>query len=136
MCTYHSSMTLGNALDSARHQTCQNWELVILDNGSKDETITVLQEYERIDERIHVIYRDSNVGWRKGISLCLEKASGQYMMFLGADDYLASDETLQEVTDEIRKESSGYCMDRLRICSVGRWDVQDCGAENPPIPHL
>ena len=68
MCTYHSSMTLGNALDSARHQTCQNWELVILDNGSKDETITVLQEYERIDERIHVIYRDSNVGWRKGIS--------------------------------------------------------------------
>ena len=103
MCTYHSSMTLGNALDSARHQTCQNWELVILDNGSKDETITVLQEYERIDERIHVIYRDSNVGWRKGISLCLEKASGQYMMFLGADDYLASDETLQEVTDEIRK---------------------------------
>lgn len=90
-------------MDSARHQTCQNWELVILDNGSKDETITVLQEYERIDERIHVIYRDSNVGWRKGISLCLEKASGQYMMFLGADDYLASDETLQEVTDEIRK---------------------------------
>ena len=102
MCTYHSSMTLGNALDSARHQTCQNWELVILDNGSKDETITVLQEYERIDERIHVIYRDSNVGWRKGISLCLEKASGQYMMFLGADDYLTKPFAIEELLARMR----------------------------------
>lgn len=53
------------------------------------------------DSRIRVIFRQDNVGWRKGISYCLQKAHGIYMMFLGADDYLATVHTLQEVCVEI-----------------------------------
>lgn len=103
MCTYNSAVTLKSAVNSVMNQTYQNWELVILDNGSKDNTIEIIRKYAESDDRIHIICRKLNVGWRKGISLCLPEASGQYMMFLGADDYLASDEVLQEVADEIYK---------------------------------
>lgn len=103
MCTYNSGRTLQKALDSVRDQEFENWELVILDNGSGDDSISILQAYEEMDARIHCIYQKGNVGWRKGIGICLEKTAGRYMMFLGADDYLASEQALWEVAGEIAK---------------------------------
>lgn len=103
MCTYNSEVTLAHAVESVIKQTFENWELLILDNGSKDGTIKMLQEYECQEPRISCIYREDNVGWCKGISICLEQAKGQYMMFLGADDYLAAETTLGEVAEEIEK---------------------------------
>lgn len=103
MCTYNSALTLRYAIESVREQTYTDWELLILDNGSHDETVELLQAYCAADERISCIYRADNVGWCKGISICLKAAGGEYMMFLGADDLLARKETLQEVSNEIDK---------------------------------
>lgn len=103
MCTYNSGRTLKKALDSVTEQEFENWELVILDNGSEDDSISILQTYEEMDARIHCIYQKENVGWRKGIGICLGQTAGRYMMFLGADDYLASERALREVAGEIAK---------------------------------
>lgn len=104
MCTYNSAETLAHAIDSVLMQKCEEWELIILDNGSQDETVSILEHYRLQDERIQCVYREDNVGWCKGISLCLEQASGEYMMFLGADDYLYHESTLLD----IKKEIMGY----------------------------
>lgn len=101
MCTMNSAETLHSAIDSVRNQSYADWELIILDNGSKDRTPEILREYQEQDKRISCSFRDSNIGWPKGISICLAQARGEYMMFLGADDYLAGKETLQEVSGEI-----------------------------------
>lgn len=103
MCTYNSEKTLVKALDSVLQQSFAEWEMIILDNGSTDATIQILQEYEKKDSRISCIYRDNNVGWCKGISICLERAQGKYMMFLGADDYIATERTFADVQGEIEK---------------------------------
>lgn len=84
-----------------RNQSFSDWELIILDNGSSDETVGILTEYQQLDERIVCIYRKDNVGWPRGISICLGQARGEYMMFLGADDLLAERETLWEIDHEI-----------------------------------
>ena len=97
MCTYNSAETLIYAIESVRNQEYQQWELIILDNGSHDSTVQILKNYEEKDRRISCIFREDNVGWCKGISICLKQTRGQYMMFLGADDYLASDHTLTDV---------------------------------------
>lgn len=101
MCTYNSAETLEYAIESVRNQMWQEWELIILDNGSQDATVKILKEYAKKDSRIICTYKNKNIGWCKGISNCLELAKGQYMMFLGADDYLANDYTLYEVKEEI-----------------------------------
>lgn len=103
MCTYNSSETLRYAIDSVRKQTFADWEFLILDNGSDDDSADIVREFEKIDNRIIGIYRQDNVGWPKGISICLEKACGEYMMFLGADDFLADDYVFEEVNSEILK---------------------------------
>lgn len=89
------------AIESVLNQKYSDWELVILDNGSNDSSTEILVDYQKCDSRISCIYRENNVGWPKGISLCLERANGEFMMFLGADDYLANEQTLQEVAGEI-----------------------------------
>lgn len=101
MCTLNSAVTLHYAIDSVRNQSFSEWELIVLDNGSHDGTVEILMKYQREDSRITCLFRENNVGWPKGISICLGQAQGRYMMFLGADDYLAKRETLQEVSDEI-----------------------------------
>lgn len=103
MCTYNSEETLRHAVTSVLNQKCEDWELIILDNGSGEATVELLHDYEKRENRISCIYRKDNVGWCKGISICLEQASGDYMMFLGADDYLAREDTLQEVKEEVIK---------------------------------
>lgn len=117
MCTYNSASTLQNAIESVRGQVYDNWELIILDNGSSDNTVELLHAYMENDDRIRCFFRSDNVGWPKGISLCLEKTCGSYMMFLGADDYLASNQVLSDVAAEIDKHipdivftSSGYAV--------------------------
>lgn len=104
MCTYNSGKTLRYAVESVRRQSCGDWELVILDNGSGDDTVGILKEYQEADSRIRCEFKTKNVGWCRGISLCLPKAMGEYMMFLGADDFLADGEVLADVQREIARE--------------------------------
>lgn len=103
MCTWNSAATLRQAVCSVRNQSFSDWELIILDNGSWDETVEILKEYQQLDERIVCIYRKDNVGWPRGISICLGQVRGEYMMFLGADDLLAEKETLWEIEQEIAR---------------------------------
>lgn len=103
MCTYHSQGTLARAIDSVRSQRYTDWELLVLDNGSKDNTAALLAEYQEADTRIRCIYRNDNIGWCMGIRVCLEQASGAYMMFLGADDFLPDCEVLGTVAGQIEE---------------------------------
>lgn len=103
MCTYNSVITLDKAVESVLNQSFPCWEMLILDNGSTDASVAALKEYEKKDGRIRCLFLKQNVGWCRGISICLKRAQGKYMMFLGADDYLATEHTLQEVAAEIEK---------------------------------
>ena len=86
-----------------KNQKFDGWEMLILDNGSSDATVEKLKQYERLDERIKCIYRKDNIGWCKGISECLKMSVGSYMMFLGADDFMTTEQTLSEVAGEVVK---------------------------------
>ena len=103
MCTYNSAQTVDAAISSVKNQKFDGWEMLILDNGSSDATVEKLKQYERLDERIKCIYRKDNIGWCKGISECLKMSVGSYMMFLGADDFMTTEQTLSEVAGEVIK---------------------------------
>ena len=89
MCTYNSAQTVDAAISSVKNQKFDGWEMLILDNGSSDATVEKLKQYERLDERIKCIYRKVSVG--------------SYMMFLGADDFMTTEQTLSEVAGEVVK---------------------------------
>ena len=74
------------AIESVINQTYQDWELIVINDGSTDETVEVLKPYEG-KERIQVIHQE-NKGLNVTNNIALRAARGEYVMRLDADDYL------------------------------------------------
>ena len=87
MATYNSSEFLQAQLDSLFEQTDQDWELLIRDDSSTDQTPTILASYqERYPSRIHLYRSETNVGARENFSTLLEIADADYIALADADD--------------------------------------------------
>jgi len=76
-----------NALDSIKNQTYPHWELIVVNDGSKDNTPDILNEYAESDERIKVFSKE-NGGYVSAVNYGLDKITGDYFLFLGSDDVL------------------------------------------------
>ena len=63
--TYNRSYYIEDAVNSVVNQTYKNWELVIVDDGSTDNTVEICKKFEASDERIHLIQNEENLGCYK-----------------------------------------------------------------------
>ena len=82
MPTYNRADTIGRAIDSVRRQTFQDWELIIVDDGSTDGTPSVV---EGLDPRIRLI-RQQNAGCYVARNNGLRNSRGKYLTFIDSDD--------------------------------------------------
>ncbi len=83
--TYNSDKHLAECLRSVVNQTYTNWELIIIDGGSTDNTVSIIKEYERYI-KYWVTEQDSGIydAWNKG----LKAMSTHWVCFVGSDDVL------------------------------------------------
>lgn len=84
---YNAAKYLKKCIGSVQAQTYSNWELIIIDDGSTDETLSIVLEYSQKDARICTLSQ-SNHGVGAARNNGLRHASGIYVNFLDADDYL------------------------------------------------
>ncbi len=82
--SYNSAKFIGDAIQSVLNQTYTNWEMVIVDDCSKDETVEIIQQYK--DERIRLIQLQENSGPAIARNTAIEAAQGRYIAFLDSDD--------------------------------------------------
>ena len=95
--TYNDANYIERTLDSVKEQTYKNWELLICDDGSKDNTKEVVEKYIKnnsLEEKIKYYYQD-NADQLNAIINILQYATGQYAYILHSDDLLNDKETLQ-----------------------------------------
>ncbi len=101
--TYNRAHFLDRTITSVINQTYKNWELLIIDDGSTDNTENVVQRYATSDSRVRYIYQEN-----KRVSAArnngLKNANGNYLCFLDSDDEYKSHH-LQTFVDAI---SEGY----------------------------
>ena len=84
---YNCAGTLPEAIDSILDQTCPDWELILCDDGSTDDTYAVAESYRlRYPEKIILVKNDRNMGLNYTLNHCLEHASGQYIARMDGDD--------------------------------------------------
>ncbi|RAR59101.1 glycosyltransferase involved in cell wall biosynthesis [Onishia taeanensis] len=76
---------LPKAIESIKNQTYLNWEAVIVDDGSSDDSVKYLREVERQDSRFRIIATEG-VGRGKALNMAIENARGVYVANLDADD--------------------------------------------------
>jgi len=87
---YNNGRYLREALKSVYDQTYTNWEIIIVDDASTDDSQAIYQEYLK-DSRMHIEYNDSNHGCGYTKRRCAELANGELCGFLDPDDKLTSD---------------------------------------------
>lgn len=91
--SYNREDLISFTLDSVKIQTFPDWECLIIDDGSSDNTITIVKEYIKKDSRFRLFERDNTK--TKGPSSCrnigIENATGDYVIFLDSDDLISSD---------------------------------------------
>ena len=89
MPVFNAEDYLKKSIESILHQTYPAWELILIDNGSEDYSLRICQEYAKKDERILVLHQHQNKGVSAARNLGMEKATGNYITFLDADDWVA-----------------------------------------------
>ena len=85
---YNVEKTLRRCVDSVLAQTFDNYEIILVDDGSPDNSGRICDEYAQRHRNIRVIHKE-NGGLSDARNAGLKKARGEYVMFLDSDDYLA-----------------------------------------------
>lgn len=91
MPAYNAEKTVKNSVLSALNQTYRDFELIIIDDGSKDNTPHILKELAQTDPRIRVLRNDPNIGVSKSRNRGINEASGEWIAFLDSDDLWRED---------------------------------------------
>lgn len=83
---YNAAAYLVETIESVLSQTYQNWEMLIVNDCSKDNTAAIVQSYATKDKRIKLINLKQNSGAAVARSTAIQNAQGRYIAFLDSDD--------------------------------------------------
>ena len=86
--TYNRAAMLRRSIESALCQDYPMIEVIISDNASTDDTQEVCQEFSKKDDRVKYVTQSSNMGATANFADVLKRASGEYFMWLGDDDWI------------------------------------------------
>ena len=113
---YNVEEYLEECLDSVIEQTLEDIEIICIDDGSTDNSLTILKEYERKDKRIKVLSQN-NQGAGKARNYGLEIAQGEYLAFIDGDDFYDNNFCEQMYNKAISTNSD------VVICSARNYNV-------------
>lgn len=83
---YNNANVIGETVKSILNQTYNNWELLLIDDASLDETLAILKPFTESDSRIKLFQHSQNKGAAEARNLGTKMATGDYIAFLDADD--------------------------------------------------
>ena len=94
---YNCGSTLGEAIDCILNQTYKNWELIMCDDGSSDNTYEIAKGYaDKYPDKIVLIKNGNNLGLNATLNNCLKEARGEFIARMDGDDLCAADRFAKE----------------------------------------
>ncbi|MFQ8052849.1 glycosyltransferase family 2 protein [Escherichia coli] len=85
--TYNSERTIRCTIDSVLSQSYNNIEMIIVDDCSSDNTVSICREYQKKDSRVVLISNEKNYGAGMSRNIAISKAKGRFIAFLDSDDF-------------------------------------------------
>ena len=111
---HNAEKYLEEAVESVRKQTYTDWELILVENGSADQSLELCLVYEKRDPRIRTIC-ESVRGIAAARNCGMQEARGTRLMFLDSDDYLADPKTIERLVCAMDKEDAD-----IVVCNYAR----------------
>ncbi|HEY1030673.1 MAG TPA: glycosyltransferase family 2 protein [Flavipsychrobacter sp.] len=111
MTSYNREKYIGVAIESVLASTYQNFELIIVDDGSKDDTVRIAKSYADKDSRVKVYQNPKNLGDYPNRNQAAAYATGKYLKYVDADDYIYPTglETLINMMEQFPTAGWGLC---------------------------
>jgi len=111
---YQAEKSLSKCIESIRNQTFKDWEVILINDGSTDNSGSICEAYADLDKRIKVIHQE-NAGVSASRNLGIEKATGSYICFVDSDDYIDKDMLLKLYEAIQEQESHLSCCGFKRV---------------------
>lgn len=102
---YNGATHLAYSIESVINQTYQNWELIIVNDCSTDDTLAIAESYQRKDPRIRVISNEKNLKLPLTLNAGFAQARGAYFTWT-SDDNMYKPEALRRLAQELERDSS------------------------------
>lgn len=133
MGVYNCAPTLRESIDTILAQTYDNWEFIICDDGSTDDTLKIVREYEQAyPDKFRVLVNPSNQGLNATLNRCLKAATGLYIARQDGDDISLPSRFEKEVTFlDCHPEFAFVSSNMFFFDERGVWGEW----KNPPIPQ-
>ncbi|MGH9486168.1 MAG: FkbM family methyltransferase [Terriglobales bacterium] len=110
---YNYARFLADAVDSARAQTYANWEMILCDDASTDDSREVIRSLCATESRIQPIFNESNSGHGASLNACFAASRGELICLLDADDIWRPEKLEQVLAAAARSPSAGLLMHPL-----------------------
>ncbi|MBQ3664778.1 MAG: glycosyltransferase family 2 protein [Lachnospiraceae bacterium] len=111
---YNAQSYLEECIESIIGQTYEKIELILIDDGSKDHSPAICDQYAEKDDRIKV-YHTKNAGAAHARNIGLSKATGDYIIFVDSDDFIAK-ETIEKCVAKLRESQAGLLI--FNLCEM------------------
>lgn len=116
---YNAEKYIASALESCQKQTIHDIEIICVNDGSTDNSLSIIEQYAGNDNRIKV-YCHKNQGAAASRNYALDIAKGEYIAFLDADDFIEDVDALAKMYDSCSKNNANVCMGRISILEYGK----------------
>ena len=120
---YNCAKTLPDSIQCILNQTYDDWELIMCDDGSSDETLNIANEFSaQFPKKIKVLQNDTNMGLNFTLNKCLAHSEGEYIARMDGDDLCSPDRFEHEVRVlETEKDISIVSTDIEHFDATGIW---------------
>lgn len=102
--TYNGALYLSTCIDSCIGQTYTNNEIIICDDGSTDNTFSIVEEYLKKSDKIRLLKNPQNLGLVGNWNKCMQEAKGEWIKFIFQDDYMEPD-CLHKFVEAIKEDA-------------------------------
>ena len=140
MPNYNCGRFVAQSIECVLAQTYQNWELIIVDDCSTDNSHEVIMEYAKKDERVVYLRNDRNSGAALSRNYALREAKGRWIAFLDSDDLWLPQKLERQLTFMVQKDYHFSYHEYVEIDEdsrllgvhvsgirkVGKWDMYGC----------
>lgn len=118
--SYNVKAYIDECLDSIESQTYENIEIVIIDDGSDDGTLTIIYQRAKSTRRIYKIISQKNSGQSVARNRGLEEATGKYVIFVDSDDWITAEDAVEKMVYKIQSESADFVQCSLEFVKNNR----------------
>ena len=112
---YNGEKFIRKCIESVLQQTHRNFELIISDNASTDSTSKICEEYLRKDNRITFVRQNKNMGQNWNFNFLLEKANGEYFVWVAADTFLLPEFIEKNIAVLESQDKAVGCISKIKI---------------------